>query len=355
VELERENFRTSRGGAQTDLYTLRNRNGLVARITNYGARIEQLLVPDRHGELGDVVLGYDSIEAAIAGQPSMGAFIGRYANRIANARFTLGEKHLRLVPNSGAHTLHGGASGSRFAVFSARQLNDASVEMTHVFRDGDDGFPGNMPLRVVYSLTDENALVIDYEATTDKRTVCNLTSHAFFNLAGGGDILGHVMTIHAKRFAPLNESLVPTGELRSVEGTPMDFTVPAKIGARIGEDDPQLALARGYDHDYALDGSGDGITRAARVHEPGSGRTMDVFCTQPALRFYSGNHLEGQVPRDVGKGGRVYESRAGFCLEPQHFADSVHQPDFPSTVLEPGGRYAGRTIYGFSCISYPRM
>jgi aldose 1-epimerase len=320
-------------------------------ITNWGARIEQILVPDRNGALGDVALGYDSIAAAQAGQGSLGAFIGRYANRIANARFTLDGREHRLAANDSPHCLHGGLKGSRFQVFDARQEDEASVVMSYTFADGEEGFPGTLPLRVKYGVTGANEISIEYEATAmDKATVANFTTHTFFNLAGHdrGDVLGHVLEVNADRFLPVDATLIPTGELRPAAGTPMDFTRPVKLGERIAADYEQLAIGHGYDHHFVLKRDGDGLAFAARIHEPASGRVMEVWTTEPGIQVYSGNYLEGKRPRDVGKGGAVYAARAGFCLEPSRFPDSPNQPSFPTTALKPGERYAGKTVYRFS-------
>lgn len=348
VELDRRNFLTQIDGKPVDLYTIANRNGMVARITNYGAKVEQILVADRNGRLGDVALGYETIDQVVNGQSSMGAFIGRYANRIANGTFALAGKTYQLAINDPPNSLHGGSKGSHSVVFDARQLGDAAVEMTYTYRDGEEGYPGNVASRVVYSVTDDDALDIAYEATTDRITVVSFTSHIFFNLAGGGDVLDHVLTIEARRFTPADATLIPTGELRSTSGTPFDFSAPRQIGERIDAAAALLKGPGGYDLNYVLDRTGSEPVLAARVVEPGSGRVLEVLTTEPGLQLYSGDNLQGLAPRDVGKGGQVYGARAGFCLEPQHFPDSPNRPHFPSTVLEPGERYSGRIIYRFS-------
>jgi aldose 1-epimerase len=351
VELLRENFRKEIDGKKVDLFTLRNRRGMVVKITNWGAKVMQIVVADRAGKLGDVALGYDSIEALQNGQASMGAFIGRFANRIANARFTLNGREYQLAANSGPNTLHGGTKGSRFQVFDARQIDDATVVMSYTFKDGEENFPGTLPLRVKYSVTEDNAFVLNYDAVAvDKATVANFTTHVFFNLAGHdqGDILGHVLEVNADRFLPVNGAGIPTGELRPVKGTPMDFTSPHKVGERIGNDDEQLKLGNGYDHHYVVKRTGEGLAFAARVHDPVTGRVMEVWSTEPGIQVYMGNNLEGKRPRDVGKGGALYAFRTGFCLEPSHFPDSPNQPAFPNTVLNPGEWYSGKTVYRFS-------
>jgi aldose 1-epimerase len=351
MELQRDRFRKEIDGKPVDLYAIRNSAGMVVQITNWGAKIQQILVPDRRGVLGDVALGYGSIDQLQAGQGAMGAFIGRYANRIGQARFTLDGREYGLAVNNGPNSLHGGAKGSRFVVFDARQIDEASVQMSYVFKDGEEGYPGTVPLRVVYSVTEANELVITYDATAvDKMTVVSFTTHTFFNLAGHdkGDVLGHILTINADAFTPVDDTLIPTGEIRPVRGTPLDFTTPTALGARIAEDDEQLKLGSGYDHNFVLNKRGSELSFAARVHDPTSGRVMELWSTEPGLQLYSGNHLEGRVPRDVGKGGALYTARTGFCLEPQHFPDSPNKPHFPSTVLKVGDWYSGRTVYKFT-------
>jgi aldose 1-epimerase len=358
VELEARNFRTRIDGEPVDLYTIGNAEGMVVRITNYGARIEQVLVPDRHGRLGDVVQGYETIEGVRSGQPSMGAFIGRYANRIARGRFTLDGREYQLSLNGGAHSVHGGTKGSRFRVFRARQLSPSAVEMSCVFADGEEGYPGTLPLRVVYRVGKRNELSIDYSAVAvDKPTVVNLTSHAFFNLSGrlGEPVLDHVVTIEADRVLEVDNELIPTGASRDVAGTPLDFRTPATIGSRIDQDDDLLQRAGGYDHTYVLReaGNDDLLRLAATVHEPESGRMMEVWTTEPGLQFFTANGLTGQAPRDVGKGGTPYVARSAFCLEPQHFPDSPNHPAFPSTVLRPGEWCSGRIVYRFATRGQP--
>lgn len=337
-------------GKPVGLYFLRNARGMVVALTNWGARIEQVLVPDRLDRFADVALGYDTLAQAMAGQSSMGAFIGRYANRIAGARFMLEGVEYRLAANSGPNTLHGGLRGSRFQVFDVVAESDSAVAMAYTFRDGEEGFPGTLALLVRYSLSGDNELSIDYEAAAlDKTTVGNFTGHAFFNLAGhdAGDVLGHVLEVNARRFLPVDANSIPTGELRGVEGTPMDFRTPTAIGARIGHRDEQLAIGKGYDHHFVLDAHGAPLTFAARVWEPRTGRVMEVWTTEPGLQLYSGNFLEGRRPQEVGKGGAVYGPRTGLCLEPSHFPDSVNRPEFPTTVIAGGTTYKGRTSYRF--------
>jgi aldose 1-epimerase len=351
MELKRENYQKEIDGKKVDLYTLRNKNGVVVKITNWGAKVMQILVPDKAGKLGDVALGYDTLDQLQGGQASMGAFIGRYANRIDKGKFTLNGASYQLAINNGPNTLHGGAKGSRFQVFDAKQVDDATVIMSYTFKDGEENFPGTLPVRVKYSLTNANEFVMEYDAVAvDKATVANFTGHTFFNLGGhaSGDILGHVLEVPADRFLPVSATLIPTGEMRPVKGTPMDFTKPVSLGARIGQDDEQLKLGPGYDHHYVLNKKDGAFTMTARISEPKSGRVMEIWSTEPGLQVYSGNFLEGKQPRDVGKGGTVYAFRTGFCLEPSHFPNSVNQPEFPSTVIQPGEWYNGKTVYKFS-------
>ncbi|WP_434622894.1 aldose epimerase family protein [Azospirillum sp. B2RO_4] len=356
TDLKRENFSATIDGKPVDLFTLRNRRGMVVRITNYGAKIEQVLVPDRDGTLGDVVQGYDGIEGAMGGQASMGSFIGRYCGRIPDGRFTLDGVAHQAAVNSPPNTLHGGLRGSRFRVFDARQLDEASLELTYVFQDGEEGFPGTLPLRLVYSVGDDNALTIAWTAVAaDKTTIANFTDHTFFNLSGdpGSSILDHVATVHAGRYLALSDSAVPTGEMVDVTGTPHDFRTPTALGARIDADDPMLALGKGYDLHYVIDRPANGPAPVlhARFLHPGSGRTLEVLSTEPGLQFYTGNFLEGKAPRDVGKGGILYTKHSAFCAEPSKFPNAVNLssfwPSFPSTVLRPGQWTAGSIVYRF--------
>lgn len=350
VDLDATKFQKEIDGKKVDLFTIKNKKGMVVKITNYGARVEQILVPDRHGKLGDVVLGYESIDQVMNGQASMNAFIGRYANRIAKGKFTLNGQDYQLKINNPPNTLHGGEKGSRFVVFDAHQIDASSIEMSYTYKDGEENFPGTLPSRVIYKVTDGNALEISYDAVAiDKPTVVNFTSHLFVNLAGAGngDILGHQLMINADRITPVDATLITTGEFRPVKGTPMDFTKPTAIGARITADYDQIKYAPGYDVNYVLNKKGSELSLALRVVEPVSGRKLEIYTTEPGLQFYSGNFLEGKSPRDVGKGGKVYNVHDAFSLEPQHFPDSVNKPNFPSTVLNPGDWYKGKIIYKF--------
>ncbi len=335
-------------GGSVQIYTLTNKNGVEARITNYGGRLVSLKVPDRAGSLADVVLGFDAVDGYIANAgPFFGALIGRYGNRIGRARFTLNGVEYQVDKNDGENSLHGGAHGFDKANWAARELPNGGLELKYLSKDGEQGFPGNLTATVQYHLTDANELRIDYVATTDKTTVVNLTNHAYFNLkgAGSGDILGHLMMLNAGRFTPVDAGLIPTGELRPVAGTPFDFRRPTAIGARIDQNDEQLKLGKGYDHNWVLNRTGGELRLAARVEEPSTGRVMEVLTTQPGVQFYTGNFLDGTAK---GKGGKVYARRSGFCLETQHFPDSPNKPAFPSTTLKPGEQFRSTTVYRFS-------
>lgn len=337
-------------GTPVDLYTLTNDTGVEARIMTYGGIVVSLKVPDRHGDLGDVVLGYDTLEGYLRDNPYFGALIGRYGNRIAKGRFTLDGKVYRLARNNGKNHLHGGIKGFDKVIWKAteaRRENGVGLQLTYLSRDGEEGYPGNLSVTVVYTLTHNNELRIDYAATTDKKTIVNLTNHSYFNLAGAGkgNILGHEMMLDADRFTPVDKGLIPTGELREVKGTPMDFTEPTPIGARIDRQDEQLIFGLGYDHNWVLNHKNGTLALAARVFEPTTGRSMEVYTTEPGIQFYSGNFLDGAI---TGKNGKVYHKRYGFCLETQHFPDSPNKPQFPSTVLNPGQEYRQTTIYKFS-------
>ena len=349
VQIKREAFQKEIGGKKTDLYTLQTRTGMSVKITNQGGKIVQILVPDKDNRLGDVVLGYETVDQYVAGRASFGAIIGRFANRIAKGRFTLDGRDYQLPVNNGPNHLHGG-KGTQFLVFDARQLDGRTVELTYNFKDGEEGYPGNTILRVVYAVTEDQELRITYEAVTDKPTVVNFTNHAFFNLRGQGqgDILDHELTINADRFTPIDATSIPTGELRAVKGTALDFTRPARIGARINEADEQLKFGTGYDHNYVLNKAADELSFAARLSDPVSGRIMEVYTTEPGMQLYTGNFLTGQAPNDVGKGGKSYPVRSAVCLETQHFPDSPNKPSFPTTTLKPGQWFTSMTIYKFS-------
>ena len=345
TKLSHADWGKTREGAGVQIYTLTNKNGVEAKITNYGGIVVSLKAPDRKGAMGDVVLGFDSLDGYLnSPSPYFGALIGRYGNRIGHAKFTLNGVEYKLAANNGENSLHGGKRGFNMAVWTARELPDGGIELTYLSKDGEEGYPGNLKVTVAYHLTDANELRIDYAATTDKDTVLNLTNHAYFNLkgAGEGDILGHLSMLNADRFTPVDAGLIPTGELRPVNGTPFDFRKPTAIGARIGQSDEQLKLGKGYDHNWALNGSG--MRLAARVEEPSTGRVMEVRTDQPGVQFYTGNFLDGSIK---GKGGKVYGFRSGFCLETQHFPDSPNKPKFPTTVLKPGETFRSTTVYRF--------
>jgi aldose 1-epimerase len=333
------------------LYKLTNAHGVEVDAMNYGGIIVSIRVPDRKGEFADVVLGHETLEGYIPNPPYIGAVVGRYANRIANGTFTLDGKTYTLPKNDGPNTLHGGTDKTfNKVVWDGEALKGKTgVAFSYLSKDGDDGFPGNLKVKVTYTLTDENALVIDYEATTDKSTPINLSQHSYFNLAGegSGDILNQEMMLNANRFTPVDKNLIPTGELRPVKGTPFDFTTATKIGSRIDESYDQLVLGHGYDHNFVLNRkSGDtGLVLAARAYDPSSGRVMEVTTTQPAVQFYTGNFLDGTV---TGKHGHVYKRRNAFCLETQHYPDSPNHPDFPTTILKPGETFRSKTVFKFS-------
>ena len=348
--MKKQLFGKTAAGVEVDLYTLANGNGVEAAITTYGGIVVSLKTPDRAGLSSDVVLGFDSLDGYLKGHPYFGALIGRYGNRIAKGRFKLNGVEYKLAVNNGENHLHGGIQGFDKVVWTARDVSTpeaASLELTYLSKDGEEGYPGNLSVTVTYTLTAKNDFKIDYLAATDKDTVVNLTNHSYFNLAGQGqgEILGHEVTINAGRFLPVDAGLIPTGERKAVQGTPFDFTRPMTIGARIQQDDEQLKRGKGYDHCYVLNGSGGALALAARVHEPKSGRVMEVLTTEPALQLYTGNFLDGTF---TGKGGKVYQFRYGFCMETQHYPDSPNQADFPSVVLKPGAKYQTTTVYRFS-------
>jgi len=345
--VKKQTFGQTADGTSVDLYVLSNKNAMEAAIMNYGGIVVRLKTPDRNGKLEDIVLGMENLDGYLKGHPYFGCIVGRYGNRIAKGRFVLNGVEYKLAKNNGENHLHGGIRGFDKAVWTARETGAAGVEMSYLSKDGEEGYPGNLAVKVTYTLTDDNELRIDYSATTDKDTVVNLTNHSYFNLAGQGegDILAHELMLNADRFTPVDSGLIPTGELRSVKGTPLDFTKPTAIGARIGQDDEQLKLGGGYDHNFVLNSGGGRLALAARVHEPRTGRVMEVWTTEPGVQLYTGNFLDGTIR---GKGGKVYQRRYGFCLETQHFPDSPNQPEFPTTVLKPGGRYESTTIFKFA-------
>jgi aldose 1-epimerase len=348
----RARFGTMPDGTPVDVFTFTNANGLEVRAITYGGIIVSIRTPDRTGRLDDIVLGFDNLDGYLKDPPYFGAIVGRYANRIAKGRFTLDDQTYQLATNNGPNHLHGGLKGFDKVVWNAEPLqNDQGVGVvfTHKSPDGDEGYPGTLDVRVTYRLTDENQLVVDYRATTDKATPVNLTQHSYFNLAGAGsgDILGHVMQIDADHYTPVDDTLIPTGQIAPVDGTPFDFRAPTSIGSRVGLDNVQIARAGGIDHNFVLTAGGNGLVHAARVVEPRTGRTLDISTTEPGIQFYSGNFLDGSI---VGKGGHVYGHRSGFCLETQHFPDSPNHDNFPTTILRPGAEYRSQTVFTFGTV-----
>jgi len=347
MNITKEDFGTLSDGAQASLYTLANDAGMVVQLTDYGGIVVAVSVPDRNGVSGDVVLGLETLGAYVEESPYLGCLVGRYANRIRGGRFELGGKTYSLAQNDGDNHLHGGARGYDKVMWGAEEVREddaVGVTLTYVSTDGEEGYPGTLTARVTYRLLDTNAMRIDYSATTDQDTVVNLTHHGYFNLACGGDILSHELKLHASRFTPITDALVPTGELQPVEGTPLDFRQAVVVGERIGDRYEQLEFGNGYDHNWVLDHGGGWLTLAAEVYEPSSGRTMSVCTTEPGIQFYSGNFLDGSV---TGKGGRACAYRSGFCLETQRFPDSPNRPEFPSCVLRPGDTYQHTAVFAF--------
>lgn len=340
-----ENFKATRDGKQIDLFTLKNKNGMIVQITNFGGKIVSIIVPDKEGNMADVCLGYDDIDGYFDGSGSMGATIGRVANRIGGAQFTLNGKTYHLAKNAGNSTIHGGKEGFRFKVFDARQIDEQNLELSYFSEDGEEGFPGNLKFKVLFTLTDDNELRITYHATTDKPTVVNFTNHAYFNLAGEGkgDILGHELLVVADHFTPTDKMAIPTGEIRSVEGTPLDFRQLTKIGERVDADYEQIKYAGGIDHNFVLNKNEGEKGLAAILYEPNSGRMMEVFTTEPGIQIYTANGF-----KSVGKDGKKYGTRSAICLETQHFPDSPNRPEFPSVVLNPGEEFESVTVYKFS-------
>jgi len=349
VPVLKESFHLTHEGKQVDLFTLKNTKGMVVQITNYGGKIVSIIVPDRGGNMGDICLGYESANKYINGIASLGATMGRFANRIANAQFTLNDSTYHLAKNNGEHTIHGGNRGFRFQVWDATQLDERSLELSYSSKDGEEGFPGNLVLKVLFTVTEQNELKLIYHATTDKPTVLNVTNHAFFNLAGegNGDILDHELLVNADTFTPVDATAIPTGEIRNIEGTPLDFREMTRIGDRIDADYKQLKHVGGYDHNFVLNKMETELALAALLYEPVSGRVMEVKTTEPGLQVYTANSLTGKGT-DIGKGGKAYGPRSSICLETQHFPDSPNHSNFPSTILNPGEDYVSTTIYKFS-------
>jgi aldose 1-epimerase len=349
-QVKKETFGTTPEGKPVDLYILTNAHGLEVRVINFGGIITSLRVPDKNGKLDDIVLGFDNLDGYLENKPYFGAIIGRYANRIANGKFTLDGHEYTLAKNNGSNSLHGGLKGFNKVIWQAepfRNHQGMGVTLSYTSKDGEEGYPGNLRVKVTYTLTEKNELAIDYEATTDKATPVNLTQHTYFNLAGegSGDVLAHELRLNADRFTPIDKNLIPTGEIRSVKGTPLDFTQPATIGARINDPYDQLVIAHGYDHNFVVTRKDDSLQFAARVREPKSGRVLEAYTTEPGIQLYSANFLDGSV---IGKHGHAYKQREAFCLETQHFPDSPNHPDFPSTILRPGNTFHSRTVFKFS-------
>ncbi|MBN1308311.1 MAG: galactose mutarotase [Chitinispirillaceae bacterium] len=342
-------FGTMPDGRKVDLFTLTNCNGVTVTITTYGAAVVSIIVPDKKGAMGDIVLGFDSLDGYLRREnPFFGSTIGRFANRIARGKFTLNGKEYALATNNGVNHLHGGITGFDKVLWRAENIerkDDAAVTMSYVSPDGEEGYPGTMKVAVAFQLTDNNELRFEYRAEADADTIVNLTNHTYFNLDGEGEILDHLLQLNATSFTPIDATQIPTGELRPVAGTPFDFTRPERIGSRIGRsDDEQIVNGLGYDHNFVCSTDGS-LSKAAAVYSPASGRLLEVLSTEPGMQFYSGNYLDGSL---MGKGGVIYRKRSGFCLETQHFPDSPNQKSFPSTVLKAGGVFESTTVNRFS-------
>ena len=348
-EIQPEAFHKTVDGKQIELYTLKNKNGLQLAVTNYGGRIVSLMVPDKAGKMEDVVLGYDSIGGYLnANEQYFGASIGRYGNRIAKGQFTLDSVAYKLAINNAPNSLHGGIKGFSAKIWDAVQKGENELDLKLVSADMEEGYPGELKVMVTYKLTDENEVSIAYHAETTKPTILNLTNHSYFNLhgAGNGDILDHVVYLNAANYTPVDSTLIPTGKIEPVTGTPFDFTTPATVGSRINDKNQQLAFGLGYDHNFVLNKTGEeAVTLAASVYEPKSGRFMEVFTDEPGIQFYCGNFLKG---KEIGKQNKQYNFRTAICLETQHFPDSPNHPEFPTVVLRPGELYNTTTIYKFS-------
>lgn len=345
-KVNRKDFQTVVDGKNTDLFVLKNKNGLEMTVTNYGARVVEFFAPDRSGNFEDIVLGHDNIDKYVnfTGERFLGATIGRFGNRIADGRFTLDGVDYQLTINDGPNSLHGGEKGFDRVVWDTKQVNPQMLEFTYPSADGEQGYPGNLDVKMTYELTDDNEFKVTHRAVTDKKTVINLTHHSFFNLhgAGNGTINDHVLMLNADKFTPVDDVLIPTGEQLPVDGTPMDFRNPTPIGNRVNDDYQQLKYGRGYDHNWILNRkTPKGLELAATVYESESGRFMEVYTTEPGIQFYGGNFFDGEV----GKNNKRYEYRASLALETQHFPDSPNHPDFPSTVLSPGEEYEHICIY----------
>jgi len=348
-EITAEPFGKTPDGLPVEIYTLRNKNGLEARIMTYGGIVVSLKTPDRAGRFDDVVLGYDSLDGYIKRNPYFGAIVGRCGNRIGNAKFSLNGKTYSLAPNNASKNhLHGGLKGFDKVVWAAKPAetaNGPALQLDYLSKDGEEGYPGNLSVTATYTVTEDNALKLDFKATTDKDTICNLTHHSYFNFRGSGDVLDYLVQIDSEKFTAVRAEMIPTGELRPTAGTPLDFRQPTRIGARINSDYEQIQLGGGYDHNWVFENKNGHLARVARVVDDVSGRCMEVFTTQPGMQFYTGNFLDGTI---TGKGGRQYHRRHAFCMEPQHYPDSPNHPEFPSIELKPGQVYKHTIAYKFS-------
>lgn len=350
ITMTKEPFGKVPEGESVDRYTLENQNGVKVGIITYGGIIQSLHVPDKNGEIEDITLGFATLEGYLEGHPYFGALVGRYGNRIEKGTFKLDGETYKLAINNGPNALHGGLKGFDKQVWKAEEIVQnriPALKLQYTSDDGEEGYPGTLHCTVIYTLNNENALTIDYFAETDKATPLNLTNHAYFNLAGQGEgeITDHLLMLNADRFTPVDDTLIPTGELRPVKGTPMDFTDPKRIGQDINAESEQIERGGGFDHNFVLNKDDYSLTLGGWAYEPQSGRAMEFYTTQPGVQFYTGNFLDGTL---TGKGGKVYKKRYGFCLETQHFPNSPNQPEFPSTILRPGEMYHHTTIYNFS-------
>lgn len=350
-QISKQTFSSTPDGEPVDLYNLRNSRGVEASIMTYGGIITSLKTPDKSGQLGDIVLGYDNLNGYVKNNPYFGALIGRYGNRIAKGHFTLAGQTYTLATNNGPNALHGGLKGFDKVVWKVVKADvgpdGPQLQLSYLSKDGEEGYPGNLQVNATYTLTDDNELRLEFSATADKNTICNLTAHSYFNLAGRGTILDHVLMIPADRFTPVDSTLIPTGVLQPVAGTPFDFRTPAAIGARVNQGNEQLKFAGGYDHNWVINKPLSQFGLMGRVSEPTSGRVLEVWSDQPGVQFYSGNFLDGTV---TGKGGWTYQFRDGLCLEPQHYPDSPNQPEFPSVELKPGRTYHNTIVYKFGLL-----